>query len=90
MAQTFDLSSSAVAEQGLADHILLAVDQSADQWLGVITHELAHVFGFDILPSKSIATWIREGLAEVPSAGRGIRTIWSCCVMPSDRMRCLR
>ena len=64
MAQTFDLSSSAVAEQGLDDHILLAVDQPADQWLGVITHELAHVFGFDILPSKSIATWIREGLAE--------------------------
>ena len=64
MAHTFDLSSSAVAEQGLDDHILLAVDQPADQWLGVITHELAHVFGFDILPSKSIATWIREGLAE--------------------------
>ena len=64
MAQSFDLSSSAVAEQGLADHILLAVDQPADQWLGIITHELTHVFGFDILPSKSIATWIREGLAE--------------------------
>jgi len=64
IAHTFDLSSSTVAEQGLDDHILLAVDQPADQWLGAITHELAHVFGFDILPSKSIATWIREGLAE--------------------------
>ena len=64
IASTFDLSSSAVAEQGLSDHILLAVDQPADQWLGAITHELAHVFGFDILPSQSIATWIREGLAE--------------------------
>ena len=64
IARTFDLSSSAVAEEGLNDHILLAVDQPADQWQGVITHELAHVFGFDILPSKSIATWIREGLAE--------------------------
>jgi beta-lactamase regulating signal transducer with metallopeptidase domain len=64
IASTFDLSSSAVAEQGLQDHILLAVDQPADQWLGAITHELTHVFGFDILPSQSIATWIREGLAE--------------------------
>ena len=64
VAQSLDLSSSAVAEQGLPDHILLAVDQPADQWLGVIIHELTHVFGFDILPSKSIATWIREGLAE--------------------------
>ena len=64
IAHTFDLSSTTVAEQGLDDHILLAVDQPADQWLGAITHELAHVFGFDILPSKSIAPWIREGLAE--------------------------
>jgi hypothetical protein len=64
IAHTFDLSSSAVAAQGLDDHILLAVDQPADQWLGAITHELAHVFGFDILPSPSIATWIREGLSE--------------------------
>ena len=63
IAHTFDLRSTTVAEQGLDDHILLAVDQPADQWLGAITHELAHVFGFDILPSKSIAPWIREGLA---------------------------
>jgi hypothetical protein len=46
------------------DVIMLPVDRPVEQWRGLITHEVAHVFGFDILPSKSIANWIREGLAE--------------------------
>ena len=60
-----DLSSAdAVINQGPSDHVFLAMDQPADQWLGTITHEVAHVFSFDILPAKSTASWIREGLAE--------------------------
>ena len=45
------------------DRILFAVDRPADQWSGIITHEVTHVFGFDILPATTIP-WISEGLAE--------------------------
>ncbi len=34
-----------------SDRILFRVDVPADQWLGLLTHEVAHVFGFDILPA---------------------------------------
>jgi len=46
------------------DRILLAMDQPADQWYGLITHEVAHVFGFDIIPGTATPRWITEGLAE--------------------------
>jgi beta-lactamase regulating signal transducer with metallopeptidase domain len=46
------------------DRILLAMDQPPDAWSGLITHELAHVFGFDILPAAGTPQWIVEGLAE--------------------------
>jgi hypothetical protein len=46
------------------DRILLAVDQPADQWFGLLTHELTHVFGFDIIPGEGTPRWIMEGLAE--------------------------
>ena len=46
------------------DRILLAMDQPADQWYGVITHEVTHVFGFDIIPGAATPRWITEGLAE--------------------------
>jgi beta-lactamase regulating signal transducer with metallopeptidase domain len=46
------------------DRILLAMDQPSDAWSGLITHELAHVFGFDILPAAGTPQWIVEGLAE--------------------------
>ena len=46
------------------DRILFATDQPADRWLGLLTHEVAHVFGFDILPGTGTPRWILEGLAE--------------------------
>ena len=46
------------------DRILFHVDVPADQWLGLVTHEVAHVFGFDILPGSGTPAWISEGLAE--------------------------
>ena len=52
-------------EPSSGDRILLAIDQPADRWPGLITHEVAHVFAFDILPGRSTATWVLEGLAEV-------------------------
>jgi len=36
----------------------------ADQWQGLLTHEVAHVFGFDIIPGSGTPAWIAEGLAE--------------------------
>jgi len=47
-----------------SDRILFRVDVPADQWLGLLTHEVAHVFGFDILPGNTTPAWIAEGLAE--------------------------
>jgi beta-lactamase regulating signal transducer with metallopeptidase domain len=61
---SLDASTAQVPEQLASDHILFAVDQPADQWQGELLHEVTHVFGFDILPSKAIAPWIREGLSE--------------------------
>ena len=46
------------------DRILFRVDVPADQWLGLVTHEVAHVFAFDILPGNGTPAWISEGLAE--------------------------
>jgi hypothetical protein len=46
------------------ERILFRVDVPADQWLGLLTHEVAHVFGFDILPGSATPAWIAEGLAE--------------------------
>ena len=46
------------------ERILLAADGPAAQRYGVITHELAHVFGFDIIPGTATPRWILEGLAE--------------------------
>jgi beta-lactamase regulating signal transducer with metallopeptidase domain len=46
------------------DRVLLAMDVSADQWQGLITHEVTHVFGFDIIPGFATPKWIVEGLAE--------------------------
>ena len=50
------------------DRILMAVDSAADQWLGIITHELTHIFAFDIVPGSSTPRWILEGLAEYQRA----------------------
>src|SRR5262249_4977127 len=46
------------------DRILLAMDVAADQWHGLITHEVTHVFGFDIIPGFVMPKWLVEGLAE--------------------------
>jgi beta-lactamase regulating signal transducer with metallopeptidase domain len=49
---------------GAGDRILFSVDVPADQWQGLLTHEVAHVFGFDIIPGSTTPAWIAEGLAE--------------------------
>jgi beta-lactamase regulating signal transducer with metallopeptidase domain len=46
------------------DRMLLAMDQPADRWYGLITHEVTHLFAFDIIPGAATPRWIMEGLAE--------------------------
>ena len=84
----FDGSVHTVASPGAAgelssgDRILLAIDQPADRWPGLITHEVAHVFAFDILPGRSTATWVLEGLAEYE------RGAWDPAICRHCEMRC--
>ena len=49
---------------GGGDRVLFSVDVPADQWQGLLTHEVAHIFGFDIIPGNATPAWIAEGLAE--------------------------
>ncbi len=57
------LHSASLADPA-RDRILLAMDQPADRWYGLITHEVTHVFAFDIIPGAATPRWITEGLAE--------------------------
>ena len=45
-------ASPGAAGEPSGDRILLAIDQPADRWPGLITHEVAHIFAFDILPGR--------------------------------------
>ena len=65
-APTDKLGQSPVASfaDPSGDRILFSTDQPADRWLGLLTHEVAHIFGFDILPGTGTPRWILEGLAE--------------------------
>ncbi|MGH9310587.1 MAG: M56 family metallopeptidase [Vicinamibacterales bacterium] len=64
LEQSASVSQPDDAAGSSRDRILLAVDVPADQWRGLITHEVAHVFGADIVPGMKAPRWIMEGLAE--------------------------
>ena len=66
---------SGAAQEGVAafaeptrDRLLLPIDSPTDQLYGLITHELTHIFQFDIIPQSLIRRnyplWIGEGQAE--------------------------
>src|SRR5512145_108930 len=48
--------------------MLLPIDEAPDRLQGLITHELTHVFAFDMIPrgyfQRGVPLWIDEGLAE--------------------------
>jgi len=62
------------------DRMLLPIDEPSDQLYGLITHELTHIFQFDIIPQSLIRRnyplWVGEGNADYE------RGIWS----PMDLM----
>ena len=63
------------AQEGVAafaepyrDRMLLPIDDPPDLLYGLITHELTHIFEFDIIPQslvrRSVPLWVNEGLAD--------------------------
>ena len=50
------------------DRMVLPIDEPPDQLYRLITHELTHVFEFDIIPrglvQRGIPLWVDEGLAD--------------------------
>lgn len=62
----------AFAEPG-RDRMVLPIDEPPDQLYHTITHELTHVFEFDIIPrglvSSGLPLWVDEGLADYMAGG---------------------
>ncbi|HZR23588.1 MAG TPA: hypothetical protein VFA59_08385 [Vicinamibacterales bacterium] len=77
-----DASSEGVAAfaEPTRDRMLLPIDEPPDQLYGLITHELTHIFQFDIIPQSLIRRnyplWVGEGNSDYE------RGIWS----PMDLM----
>ncbi len=71
--QQQDISGGELPEGVLAfaepyrDRMVLPIDEPPDQLYRLITHELTHVFEFDVIPrglmGSSIPLWVDEGLA---------------------------
>ena len=57
------------------NRMLLPIDDPPDQLYGLITHELTHIFEFDIIPQslirRSVPLWVNEGLSDYE------RGLWS-------------
>ncbi len=62
----------AFAEPG-RDRMVLPIDEPPDQLYHTITHELTHVFEFDIIPrglvSSGLPLWVDEGLSDFLAGG---------------------
>jgi hypothetical protein len=54
------------------DRMLLPIDDPPDRLYGLITHELTHIFQFDIIPQglvrRSVPLWLNEGHADYERA----------------------
>jgi len=69
-----NLTPSFVPEGALAftepvrDRMVVPIDEPADRLQGLITHELTHVFEFDLIPrsliQRTVPLWVDEGLAD--------------------------
>jgi hypothetical protein len=50
------------------DRMVLPIDEPPDRLQGLITHELTHIFEFDLIPrsimQRNIPLWVDEGLAD--------------------------
>ena len=54
--------------ESIRNRMVIPVDGAPDRLQGLITHELAHIFEFDLIPrgivSRGIPLWVDEGLAD--------------------------
>lgn len=56
----------------IKNRMVIPIDEPSDQLQGLITHEMAHAFAFDLIPrglgfgigQRSIPLWVDEGLAD--------------------------
>jgi hypothetical protein len=52
----------------IRDRMVLPIDEPPDKLQGLITHELTHIFEFDLIPrnimQRNIPLWVDEGLAD--------------------------
>jgi Tol biopolymer transport system component len=50
------------------DRMVIPIDEPPDRLQGLITHELTHIFEFDLIPrslvQRSVPLWVDEGLAD--------------------------
>jgi WD40 repeat protein/surface antigen Omp85-like protein len=58
----------AAFSEPLRDRMVVPIDEPPDRLQGLITHELTHVFEFDIIPrnlvQRQVPLWVDEGLAD--------------------------
>jgi Tol biopolymer transport system component len=56
----------------MRDRMVLPIDEPPDKLQGLITHELTHVFAYDIIPrnliQRGVPDWVDEGLADYERA----------------------
>ena len=65
------------------NRVVILVEEEPDRLYRLITHELTHIFAFDIIPRsptnvRRVASWIDEGFAEYMTG------VWD----PDDLSRC--
>ena len=65
---TFLPEGVAAFAEPVRGRMVLPIDEPPDKLQGLITHELTHVFEFDIIPrnlvQRSVPLWVDEGLAD--------------------------
>jgi hypothetical protein len=71
---TFVPEGVAAFAEPVRGRMVLPIDEPPDKLQGLITHELTHVFEFDIIPrnlvQRNVPLWVDEGLADY------MREIW--------------
>ena len=59
----------------IRDRMVLPIDEPPDRLQGLITHELTHIFEFDLIPrsliQRTVPLWIDEGLADLHARDLG-------------------
>ena len=75
--RTFVPEGVAAFAEPVRGRMVLPIDEPPDKLQGLITHELTHIFEFDIIPrnlvQRNVPLWVDEGLADY-MRGAGTRS----------------